>query len=102
MARLYLPRAHTEADLVLAGQIAELVGSAELYVAWTGGKGRAVPEVAAELRTAARSWTRTLALIVRELWSTLARRDRRRPASEPAAPASGDQPGTPAPGEAAA
>ena len=102
MAQLYLPRAHTEADLVLAGQIAELIDSAELYVAWTAGEGHAVPEVAAELRTAAQSWAGALALIVRELWSVLARRDRRRPAIAPAAQASGDQPVSPAPGEAAA
>jgi hypothetical protein len=102
MAQLFLPRAHTEADLVLAGQIAELIDSAELYVAWTAGQGRAVPEVAAELRTAAPSWAGALALIVRELWRVLARRDRRRSAIDPPAPASGDQPVSPAPGETAA
>ena len=37
MSQLYLPVAHTEADLVLAGQIAERIDSAELYVTWTPG-----------------------------------------------------------------
>ena len=50
MAQLYLPVAHTEADLVLAGQIAERIDSAELYVSWTPEHGRAVPELMAELR----------------------------------------------------
>jgi hypothetical protein len=74
MAQLYLPIAHTEADLVLAGQIAELVGSAELYVAWTPEQGRAIPEVVAELRAAVPGWTGTLALVVqavREMWALL-------------------------------
>ena len=74
MAQLYLPVAHTEADLVLAGQIAELIGSAELYVAWTPQRGCAVPEVVADLRAAVPRWTGTLALVfhaVRELWTLL-------------------------------
>ena len=54
MAQLYLPAAHTEADLVLAGQIAESIDSAELYVTWTPEHGQAVPEVSAELRRARR------------------------------------------------
>ena len=43
MAQLYLPAEHTDADLVLAGQIAESIDSAELYVAWTPAHGHAVP-----------------------------------------------------------
>ena len=74
MAQLYLPLAHTEADLVLACQIAELIGSGELYVAWTPEHGCAIPEVVAELRAAVPHWTGTLALVfqaVRELWTLL-------------------------------
>ena len=74
MAQLYLPVAHTEADLVLAGQLAELIDSAELYVAWTPEHGRAIPEVVAELRAAVPHWTGTVALVfhaVRELWTLL-------------------------------
>jgi hypothetical protein len=63
MAQLYLPVAHTEADLVLAGQIAELVDSAELYVTWTPELGPAIPEVVAELRAAVPQWG-ALALIL--------------------------------------
>jgi hypothetical protein len=79
MAQLYLPVAHTEADLVLAGQIAERIDSGRLYVAWTPGNGRAVPEVVAELRAAVPHWTESLPLLVRaarELWSVLLGRDR--------------------------
>jgi hypothetical protein len=74
MAQLFLPVAHTEADLVLAGQIAERIDSAELYVTWTAEQGRAVPEVMAELRAAVPHWSGRLALLVdvaRELWSVL-------------------------------
>ena len=45
MPSLYLPADHTDADLVLAGQIAERIDSAELYVAWTpGAPGPRVPQ----------------------------------------------------------
>jgi hypothetical protein len=51
MPHLHLPIDHTDADLVLAANVADLVGSADLYVAWSheGGPG-AVPEVEAVLR----------------------------------------------------
>ena len=78
MAQLYLPAAHTEADLVLAGQVAELIDSAELYVTWTPEHGRAVPEVMAELRHVGARWTFTLALVfqaVREIWIALLTRE---------------------------
>jgi hypothetical protein len=74
MSQLILPRAHTEADLVLAGQIAELIDSAELYVSWTPEQGRAVPEVMAELRAAVPRWSGTVALLLeaaRDLWGAL-------------------------------
>jgi hypothetical protein len=97
MAQLYLPVEHTEADLVLAGQIAERIDSAELYVAWTPVQGSAVPEVAAELRAPALHWTTgALALLfeaVRELWSVLVSREPQRPAL----PAPAEQPAQPKP-----
>jgi hypothetical protein len=51
MPHLHLPIDHTDADLVLAANVADVVGSADLYVAWSheGGPG-AVPEVEAVLR----------------------------------------------------
>jgi hypothetical protein len=91
MAQLFLPVEHTEADLVLAGQIAERVDSAELYVTWTAEHGRAVPEVMAELREQRQRWTGTLAVVfkaVRKLWTVLLRRD----AQRPALPAAAEQP----------
>jgi hypothetical protein len=93
-AHLYLPMEHTDADLVLAGQIAESVDSAELYVVWTAGTGHAAPEVVAELRTAAPSAPSAFFQAIRELWAALRykpapgpRTSRRRPAAsrEPAA-----------------
>lgn len=51
MPHLHLPIDHTDDDLVLAANVADVVGSADLYVAWSheGGPG-AVPEVQAVLR----------------------------------------------------
>jgi hypothetical protein len=87
MAQLYLPVAHTEADLVLAGQIAEVIDSAELYVTWTPAEGPAIPEVVAELRAAAPSWTSAVALLfaaAREIFAALRGRQPERPALPPA------------------
>jgi hypothetical protein len=87
MATLYLPLAHTDADLVLAGQIAERIDSGELYVAWTPAAGRAVPEVVAELRAAVPRWTGTIALVfqaVRELWAAICGRAPQQRALPPA------------------
>jgi hypothetical protein len=51
MAYLYLPTAHSDADLVLAGQVAQAVDAAELFVVWTREAGPgAVPRVEAILR----------------------------------------------------
>jgi hypothetical protein len=48
MPHLHLPSDHTDADLVLAATIAEVVGSSDLYVAWSHHRGPgAVPEVEA-------------------------------------------------------
>jgi hypothetical protein len=48
MPHLHLPIDHTDADLVLAANLAEVVGSEDLYVAWTHESGPgAIPEVEA-------------------------------------------------------
>ena len=50
MPHLHLPIDHTEADLVLAANLAEIVGSEDLYVAWSHETGAgAVAEVEAVL-----------------------------------------------------
>jgi hypothetical protein len=50
MPHLHLPSDHTEVDLVLAANLAEIVGSEDLYVAWSHESGAgAVPEVDAVL-----------------------------------------------------
>jgi hypothetical protein len=50
MPRLHLPVEHTDADLVLAANLAEVVGSEDLYVAWSHESGPgAIPEVDAVL-----------------------------------------------------
>ena len=60
MPQLYLPAAHTDADLVLAGQVAELIESAELHVAWTPAPGARRPRgrrrAARAARAAPRRW----------------------------------------------
>ncbi len=51
MPHLHLPIDHTDADLVLAANVADLVGSADLYVTWSHMSGAgAVPEVEAVVR----------------------------------------------------
>jgi hypothetical protein len=50
MPHVHLPADHSNADVVLAANVAATVNSAELYVAWTHDSGAgAVPEVAARL-----------------------------------------------------
>ena len=50
MPHLHLPIDHTDADLVMAANLAEVVGSEDLYVAWSHQSGAgAVPEVEAVL-----------------------------------------------------
>jgi hypothetical protein len=75
MAQLYLPVEHTEADLVLAGQIAESIDSAELYVTWTPGQGHAAPQVFAELREPVLSWPALVLQAIRELWAAVRNRE---------------------------
>ena len=43
MPHLYLPSEHTDADLVLAADVAAAVSSSDLYVAWTHDAGQARP-----------------------------------------------------------
>ena len=50
MPHLYLPSDHTDADLVLAADVAAAVSSADLYVTWTHDAGPGAPEVEAIVR----------------------------------------------------
>src|SRR6188472_2815095 len=43
MPTLHLPEAHTDSDLALALEVASVVGSHELHVAWTHGEGPDLP-----------------------------------------------------------
>jgi hypothetical protein len=47
MPHLHLPADHTDTDVALAARVAERVGSADLYVAWSHEHGQAAPEVEA-------------------------------------------------------
>ena len=50
MPHLHLPVDHTDADIVLAVNLAEIVGSEDLYVAWSHESGPgAIPEIDAVL-----------------------------------------------------
>jgi hypothetical protein len=101
MAQLFLPVEHTEADLVLAGQIAERIDSAQLYVTWTPAAGPALPEIAAELRTAGMRRPGAIKLmfqVMRELAALFIGRDPQGARMLPPAP----RPGIPAPPETAA
>ena len=50
MPHLFLPSDHTDADLVLAADVAAAVSSADLYVTWTFDAGAGTPEVEALVR----------------------------------------------------
>jgi hypothetical protein len=50
MPHLYLPTEHSDADLVLAADVAAAVSSADLYVTWTIDSGAGAPEVEAVVR----------------------------------------------------
>ena len=51
MPHQHLPAEHSDADLVLAANLADIVGSEDLYVTWTHETGPgAIPEVEAILR----------------------------------------------------
>ncbi len=51
MTALHLPVAHTEDDLALAGALAQMLRSEELYIAWStdGGPARPVVDAVLEL-----------------------------------------------------
>jgi hypothetical protein len=82
MPHLHLPVDHTEADLVLAADLAEIVGSEDLYVAWSHESGPgAVPEVEAVVREQRRSGA--LAAAFSAFWrALLGRPDDDRPRDE--------------------
>ena len=50
MPHLYLPSEHTDADIVLAADVAAAVSSADLYVVWTHDAGQGAPEIEAVVR----------------------------------------------------
>ena len=92
MPRLYLPADHTDADLVLAGRVAELMESTELYVVWTPTAGLAAPEVPALLREPVSPFAEAMGLIARaiaELWVAVTRGPAT-PARRALPPAAGD------------
>ena len=105
MPHLYLPVDHTDADLILAGQIAEAVQSAELYVTWTASAGQAAPELGTLMREVTSPWAEALGLLARvvgELWAALTRRPAEpAPAQAPTAAPGASRP-HPAAGETAA
>ena len=49
MAHLHLPVQHTDDDLAIAGALAQVLRSEELYVAWTSDGGAAEPVVPAQV-----------------------------------------------------
>jgi hypothetical protein len=76
MPHVHLPADHSDADLVLAANLADIVGSADLYVTWTHDAGAgAVPEVEAVLRDERRrprgGGLRGLAAALATLWRQL-------------------------------
>ncbi len=74
MPRLFLPAEHSDADIILASQIADAVDSAELFVTWSTEAGRAAPEIQAELREPRHPFTQAIRLFARmiaELWRAL-------------------------------
>lgn len=78
MPHLHLPAEHSEADIVLAANLAELVGSDDLFVAWTHDSGAgAIPEIDAFVRDEPRRGLATLlmdiAAGVAAFWHSLLR-----------------------------
>ena len=66
MPHLHLPTDHTDADLVLAANLAEVVGSEDLYVAWTHESGAgAFPRSTPCLEADARALAEIVALVGR-------------------------------------
>ena len=81
MPHLHLPIDHTDADLVLAANLADIVGSEDLYVAWSYESGPGViPEVDAVLvEQRPPSPLAALAVALRTAFTTLMRALVRRP-----------------------
>jgi hypothetical protein len=72
MPHLHLPAEHSDADIVLAANVAATVGSEDLYVAWTHDSGAgAVPEVEAVIREPRPSALVTVARALIALWHGL-------------------------------
>jgi|1186.fasta_scaffold385290_2 hypothetical protein len=86
MPSLYLPTDHTDADLVLAGQLAEQMECAELFVTWTPSAGQAAAEVVAVIREPAKRWTGTLRSLMRAVGELIVDLTTRRSAEQPALP----------------
>jgi hypothetical protein len=94
MPHLYLPSDHTEADLVLASQLAEALSSGELWVAWSAEAGPAAPEVEAVLREPVNPFTDALAAValsIVALVRLLTGRAAAQPTPRRAATAQGDE-----------
>ena len=87
MPQLYLPAAHTDADLVLASQIAARIDSAELHVAWSREHGQVVPEVSALVREPAAGPMGLLGLLRAALRAVLGRETAGAVRTAPASPA---------------
>lgn len=87
MPHLHMPIDHTDADLVLAANVADVVGSADLYVAWSHGAGPgAVPEVEAVVREERPvSALGSLFAGIAAFWHAITRRPPHAPAEPPAA-----------------
>jgi hypothetical protein len=74
MPHLYLPTDHTDADLVLAADVAAAVSSADLYVTWTIDAGAGAPEVEAVVRdepVQAPGFLATMGRVFAALWRAL-------------------------------
>ena len=105
MPHLFLPSEHSDADLVLAADVAAAVDSADLYVAWTHEAGPGgMPEIEAVVREAhaadppanpfAELFVAMMAGVV-ALWQHLASPAAQRPAQRRIAPDAGRPAGEP-------
>jgi hypothetical protein len=66
MPHLHLPSEHSDADVVLAANVAESVGCTELYITWTHDAGAgAIPDVQAILHDRRPSFLAELMALVR-------------------------------------
>src|SRR3954447_10135217 len=93
MPTLHLPAAHTDTDVALAAEVAQVVGSHELYVTWTHGEGPGLPpEIEAVTEEDPRPGTISpfaeviVAMVqgISALWNALLRPPSTRPALPPA------------------